>query len=93
MAMLNIDNREAMKQIDKPTLILTPKGGFSAPFEETMHANIPNSEIEEMEGVGHALFVDKADAFNERVDRFITARITAPAGSAQQTPATPTATH
>ena len=81
MAMLNIDNRDAMKRIDKPTLILTPKGGFSAPFEEAMHASIPGSEIEEMEGVGHALFVDKADAFNERVDRFITARITAPAGS------------
>jgi pimeloyl-ACP methyl ester carboxylesterase len=93
MAMLNIDNRDAMKQIDKPTLILTPKGGFSAQFEEAMHAIIPNSELEEMEGVGHALFVDKPDAFNERVDRFITARITAPSGSAQQTPATPTASH
>lgn len=93
MAMLNIDNRDAVKQIDKPTLILTPKGGFSAQFEEAMHANIPNSELEEMEGVGHALFVDKAEAFNDRVDRFIATRITAPASSAHETPATPTATH
>jgi pimeloyl-ACP methyl ester carboxylesterase len=93
MAMLTIDNRDALKKIDKPTLILTPKGGYSAPFEEAMHANIPDSEIEEMEGVGHALFVDKADAFNERVNRFITSRITAPVGSAHESPAPPTAAH
>ena len=83
-----------MKQIDKPTLILTPKGGFSAQFEEAMHASIPNSELEEMEGVGHALFVDKAEAFNERVDRFITPRaLPLQLASAHETPATPTATH
>jgi pimeloyl-ACP methyl ester carboxylesterase len=82
MAMLTVDNRDALKAIDKPTIIFTPKGGFSAPMEEAMQASIPSSEIVEMEGVGHALFVDKADAFNERLDRFITARITAPVGSA-----------
>lgn len=69
------DNRPALKQVDKPTLILTPKGGFSAPMEEAMQASIPNSEIEEMEGVGHALFVDNPDAFNERLARFITTRV------------------
>ena len=93
MAMITIDNREALKKIDKPTLILTPKGGYSAQFEEAMHANIPNSEIEEMEGVGHALFVDKPEAFNERVDRFISSRIAPPVGSAHESPATPTAPH
>ena len=93
MAMITIDNREALKKIDKPTLILTPKGGFSAQFEEAMRANIPNSEIEEMEGVGHALFVDKPEAFNERVDRFISSRIAPPVGSAHESPATPTAPH
>lgn len=58
-----------------------------------MHARIPDSEIEEMEGVGHALFVDKADAFNERLDRFITSRITAPVRDTNVAPATPSAPH
>jgi len=93
MAMLTVDNREALKTIDKPTLIFTPKGGFSAPMEEAMQASIPNSEIEEMEGVGHALFVDKPDAFNARLDRFIATKITAPVNSTNETPATPTAAH
>src|SRR5271154_5305021 len=36
MAMLTVDNRDVLKEIDKPTIIFTPKGGFSAPMEEAM---------------------------------------------------------
>jgi non-heme chloroperoxidase len=93
MAMLTIDNRDALKTIDKPTIIFTPKGGFSAPLEEAMQASIPNSEIVEIEGVGHALFVDRAEVFNERLDRFIASRITAPVDPTHETSGTPTAPH
>jgi len=92
IAMVTTDNRAALKQIDKPTLILTPKGGRSAPNEEAMQAAIPGSEIEEMEGVGHALFVDQPDAFNDIVSRFISKRVlpaSAP-GSQHQMPSAPT---
>jgi non-heme chloroperoxidase len=90
VAMLATDDRAALKEIDEPTLLFTPKGGRSAPTEEAMHADIAGSEIEEMQGVGHALFVDKADAFNERLAQFITARILTPSASQHQMPGAPT---
>jgi non-heme chloroperoxidase len=71
VSMVAIDRRPTLPKITVPTLIVTPKGGFTAPFEEDMQKHIANSEIGEMENVGHALFVDDPKAFNHRLETFL----------------------
>jgi pimeloyl-ACP methyl ester carboxylesterase len=71
VSMVAIDRRPTLAKISVPTLIVTPKEGFTASFEEDMQKRIPNSQIEEMENVGHALFVDDPKAFNHRVESFL----------------------
>jgi microsomal epoxide hydrolase len=69
--MIAIDRRFILPKIKVPTLIVTPKDGYSAPSEEDMQKHIPNSQIEEMENVGHCLFVDDPKAFNHRLEIFL----------------------
>jgi non-heme chloroperoxidase len=71
VSMVAVDRRPVLAKISVPTLIFTPKGGFTAPFEEDMRKHIANSQIEEMENVEHALFVDDAKGFNQRLETFV----------------------
>jgi pimeloyl-ACP methyl ester carboxylesterase len=71
VSMVAIDRRPTLAKISVPTLIVTPKGGYTASFEEDMQRHVPNSQIEEMENVGHALFVDDPKAFNHRLETFL----------------------
>ena len=71
VSMIAIDRRPTLGKISVPTLIVTPKGGFTASFEEDMQKHVANSQIEEMENVGHALFVDDPKAFNHRLEIFL----------------------
>ena len=71
VSMVAIDRRPTLPNISVPTLIVTPKGGFTIPFEEDMQKHIANSQIEEIENVGHALFVDDPKAFNRRLETFL----------------------
>jgi microsomal epoxide hydrolase len=71
VSMVAIDRRPTLAKIGVPTLIVTPKGGYTASFEEDMQKHIANSKIEEMENVGHALFVDDPKGFNQRLETFL----------------------
>ncbi|MGA8100653.1 MAG: alpha/beta hydrolase [Candidatus Acidiferrales bacterium] len=71
VSMVAIDRRPTLAKISVPTLIVTPKGGYTASFEEDIHKHVPHSQIEEMENVGHALFVDDPKTFNHRLEIFL----------------------
>jgi non-heme chloroperoxidase len=64
------DYRDTLPKMDKPTLIIGAKSSFPAALAE-MAADIPNSRVEIMDNVGHALFVDDPDKFNSLLGNFI----------------------
>jgi non-heme chloroperoxidase len=90
IALLTTDSRAVLGTIDRPTIIFTPKGGQTVSIEEDMQKRISKSEIVEMPGVGHALFVDDSKTFNERLERFADALVPAATSGALVTPAAAT---
>jgi non-heme chloroperoxidase len=64
------DYRDTLQKMDKPTLIIGAKSSFPAALAE-MAGDIPNSRLEIMDNVGHALFVDDPDKFNSLLGGFI----------------------
>jgi pimeloyl-ACP methyl ester carboxylesterase len=59
--------------IDVPTLVLHGEDDQLIPVEEAqaMHAAIPNSRLEVLPGAGHLLNLERPDAFNQSVRRFL----------------------
>jgi non-heme chloroperoxidase len=64
------DYRDILPKMDKPTLIIAAKSPYQAEVAD-MSADIPNSRVEIMDNVGHALFVDDPDKFNSLLAGFI----------------------
>ncbi|MBN2243165.1 MAG: alpha/beta hydrolase [Acidobacteria bacterium] len=63
------DRRAALESVSVPTLIITTAGN-RAPGEY-MNAKIARSEVAVIEDAGHAIFLDKPQAFNQAVEAFI----------------------
>jgi pimeloyl-ACP methyl ester carboxylesterase len=59
--------------IDVPTLVLHGEDDQLIPVEEAqaMHAAIPDSRLEVLPGAGHLLNLERPDAFNRAVRRFL----------------------
>ncbi len=70
LGMVATDNRPALAKIDKPTLIVVARSPWR-PLYEDLHQRIAGSELVVMDNVGHALFVDNADGFNQALDKFL----------------------
>jgi pimeloyl-ACP methyl ester carboxylesterase len=70
LAMVSTDRRSALAKITKPVLIVAAQGPYGMIFED-MQRRIPGSQLEVMDGVGHALFVDKSEEFNALLDGFL----------------------
>jgi microsomal epoxide hydrolase len=64
------DFRPDLAKINKPTLIVAAKGPYDYMMED-MHKRIPQSRLEFMDGVGHALFVDDPQRFNALLENFL----------------------
>jgi pimeloyl-ACP methyl ester carboxylesterase len=69
---LNEDSSAGIAKVDKPTLVIGTQSPFLKSYEE-MQKKIPGARLEVFEGAGHALFVDQADKFNQKLEEFLKA--------------------
>ncbi|HEV1996349.1 MAG TPA: alpha/beta hydrolase [Candidatus Acidoferrum sp.] len=65
------DFRPALARIDKPTLIIAAEGGLCGSACEDMHKRIRGSQLQVIENVGHALFVEEPERFNSLLEDFV----------------------
>jgi non-heme chloroperoxidase len=62
--------RPDLAKISRPTLIVAAEGPSNYMMED-MQKRIPHSQLEFMDGVGHALFVDDPQRFNALLEDFL----------------------
>ena len=79
LALLGFDQRHALKNIAVPTLLLSGSkdNNAPAPMMAKMASYIPQAEYVELEGVGHLANLERPDAFNAALDRFLKAHVAA----------------
>ncbi|NVM18643.1 MAG: alpha/beta fold hydrolase [Candidatus Lokiarchaeota archaeon] len=72
-ALRNFDMRESIKNISQPTLILAgSKDKMAMPgMIQSMHEEIPNSQLEIIPGVGHAFNIESPEETNRIIWNFI----------------------
>ncbi len=72
-AMARADLRAVLPRIDVPTLVLHGELDARSPLAvgETLHQQIPGSQLVVLPGVGHLSNVEAADAFNSAVRAFL----------------------
>ncbi len=72
-----VDIREKLKDIAVPTLMIHGSFDPIVPVEsaEYMADNIPNSELQIFEGVGHVPFLERTKYFNSLLKTFIKANV------------------
>ena len=68
---LTADNRQALAKVDKPTLIIVADFGPWMQFYKDLQGRIRGAQMEVLENVGHALFVDDPIRFNSLLDKFL----------------------
>jgi 3-oxoadipate enol-lactonase len=75
LAMLGFDQRNALKDIRVPTLLLSGSKDKNAPalMMATMATHIPSAKYVELEGVGHLANLERSGAFNAALDTFLKA--------------------
>jgi 3-oxoadipate enol-lactonase len=79
LALLGFDRRNALKSIAVPTLVLSGSrdNNAPAPMMAKMASYIPLATYVELEGVGHLANLERPDAFNAALDRFLKANVAA----------------
>jgi len=79
LALLGFDQRQALKDISVPTLVLSGSkdNNAPAPMMAKMASFIPSASYVEVEGAGHLLNLERPSAFNAALDRFLKARAAA----------------
>jgi 3-oxoadipate enol-lactonase len=79
LAMLGFDQREALKKIAVPTLVLSGSKDKNAPapMMARMASYIPSATYLEIEGVGHLVNLERPKIFNAALDQFLKANATA----------------
>lgn len=75
-AMAEADLRDVLPKIDVPTLLLYGEEDVRSPLSvaEELNAQIPDSTLVVMPGVGHQSNVEAADRFNDEVRSFLRSR-------------------
>jgi 3-oxoadipate enol-lactonase len=75
LALLGFDQREALKNIAVPTLVLSGSRdkNASAPMMAKMATYIPSATYVEIEGAGHLVNLERPDIFNAALDQFLQA--------------------
>ena len=73
LALRGFDCRSTLGQIAVPTLVLSGTLDTSAPASgmERMAARIPGAQYIALEGVGHLAHLERPDAFNAALERFL----------------------
>lgn len=61
----------ALAKVDKPTLIVVAEFGPWMSFYKDLQGRIRGAQMEVLENVGHALFVDDPIRFNRLLDKFL----------------------
>ena len=70
---LGRDSRQALKRLDKPVLFINRSGPGADAIAATLERELPVGRIEVMNNVGHAVFLDDSERFNEIVKKFVEA--------------------
>ena len=73
LALLGFDQRQALKDIKVPTLVLSGSKDKNAPapMMAKMASFIPSANYIEVEGAGHLLNLERPPAFDAALDRFL----------------------
>jgi 3-oxoadipate enol-lactonase len=73
MGQLGWDVRDAIEDLDVPTLVLHGDADGVVPFErgEEVADRLPDATFEVVEGGPHLFFIEQADAVNERLEGFL----------------------
>jgi 3-oxoadipate enol-lactonase len=79
LALLGFDQREALKKIAVPTLVLSGSKDKNAPapMMAKMATYIPSATYIEIEGVGHLVNLERPKTFNAALDQFLKTSATA----------------
>ena len=77
--MLGFDQRNALKNIAVPTLVLSGSkdNNAPAPMMAKMATYIPGAKYTELEGVGHLANLERPGEFNAALDQFLRAHVAA----------------
>jgi 3-oxoadipate enol-lactonase len=77
LALMGFDLRQALKNIAVPTLVLSGSkdNNAPAPMMARMASYIPSAEYVEIEGAGHLVNLERAEAFNAALDQFLKANV------------------
>jgi 3-oxoadipate enol-lactonase len=75
LALMGFDLRHALKNIAVPTLVLSGSkdNNAPAPMMAKMASYIPSARYVEIEGAGHLVNLERAEAFNAALDQFLEA--------------------
>lgn len=75
LALLGFDQRQALKDIKVPTLVLsgTRDRNAPAPMMAKMASYIPSASYVELEGAGHLVNLERPNAFDGALDQFLKA--------------------
>jgi len=73
LALLGFDQRQALKEIKVPTLVLSGSKDKNAPapMMAKMASFIPSASYVELEGAGHLVNLERPTAFNAALDQFL----------------------
>jgi 3-oxoadipate enol-lactonase len=73
LALLRFDQRDSLKDINIPTLVLSGSKDKNAPapMMAKMASYIPSASYVELEGVGHLVNLERPQAFNTALDQFL----------------------
>jgi 3-oxoadipate enol-lactonase len=79
LALLGFDQRDALKNIAVPTLVLSGSkdNNAPAPMMAKMASYIPSATYVELEGVGHLANLERPGIFNAALDSFLKANVAA----------------
>ena len=68
---LSFDLRPVLRKLRKPALLVYRTGPGNDAFAKTVRAYLPSAQIEFLDGVGHAIFLDDAERFNSLMGSFV----------------------
>lgn len=68
---LTSDYRAALAKVDCPTLIIVSADLPWQPAYDELHAQVKDSRLERVAGVGHALWLDDVQGFNATLNKFL----------------------
>ena len=79
LALMGFDQRNALKNIAVPTLVLSGSkdNNAPAPMMAKMATYIPQAKYVELEGVGHLANLERPGEFNAALDQFLKAHVAA----------------